>query len=620
MINAIVVTSHHQLKDARRLKTALKQAAIFAPSVVASGEATLSGVRASSGMGASSGLASTEATQDTIGYQSLAACLKALFKTSKALVVFASTGIVIRSLAGVVKNKKLEPAVTAIVGESVIPLLGAQSAGGLRQARTIAAALRLKLVATTATTATFGVDLENPPQGWQLLNQNHYKAFATKLLRHKKVNLGDAPLWLRNPQDTQNHPPQSQSPQSQLLHSRRASLSITTRIPKTFSPNQLVYGEQNLALGIGCIKNCPPQKLESFVINTLTAHNINPQTISGVFSIHQKIGEEAIYHLATRLGVRAKFFTPEVLQKVIQTSEISHRSQEALKAVGVESVCEAAVLAAAGKGSKLLVTKQKTAYATMAVARQVGKSAPTTEGVLYVIGLGAGGEGDITIKAAQALASCDAVVGYEPYTAQAKAFTTAKIYPYKLGEEKLRVLKALSLAQANQTVGLVCSGDAGIYGMASLAVETIAQKQLYIRLKVLGGVTAMSEAAAKSGGILGHDFAAISLSNLLTQEQVILERIKSAAKAGFVMGLYNPTSKTRHKVYAKALKTLQAHLSPQTPVVVAKHISRPKQSITVATLEELPKLAVDMHTTILVGNHTTKTHRGRVYTPRGYEK
>ena len=216
----------------------------------------------------------------------------------------------------------------------------------------------------------------------------------------------------------------------------------------------------------------------------------------------------------------------------------------------------------------------------------------------------------------------------------------AALHPYALGEERDRVAKAIELAAGGARVALVCSGDPGVYAMASLVLEML-EGGLdggldgganpgwgRIAVRIVPGVSALQAAAARAGAPIGHDFCAVSLSDLLTPREVIETRLAHAAAADFVIALYNPVSRTRRKTFERALAILREHRAADTPVVVARNLGRDGESVSIVALGAIDAAlveagAIDMMTVLLVGSSRTRTFAlggsTRAYTPRGYE-
>ena len=234
-----------------------------------------------------------------------------------------------------------------------------------------------------------------------------------------------------------------------------------------------------------------------------------------------------------------------------------------------------------------------------------------------------------TPEADAAIARAGDLIGYSLYIdLLGPAASAKKRHDFELGEEEARVRAALELAAEGREVALICSGDAGIYAMASPAFELIererAAKPEWARLEitVVPGVSALQTAAARAGAPLGHDFCAISLSDLLTPWEVIEKRVRAAAAGDFVIAFYNPVSKRRTTQLAAARDILLQVRPAETPVMLARKLGRTGESLSVITLGALDPANVDMLTVVLVGSSASRRieHGGGawVYTPRGY--
>ncbi|MBP5605687.1 MAG: precorrin-3B C(17)-methyltransferase [Ruminiclostridium sp.] len=238
--------------------------------------------------------------------------------------------------------------------------------------------------------------------------------------------------------------------------------------------------------------------------------------------------------------------------------------------------------------------------------------------MLYIIGIGSGSFGGMTDEAVKAVGSCSLIVGYTVYNDLLRPYFPDKEY-YSTGmrQERDRVLYALGKA-ADCDVELVCSGDAGVYGMAGLAAE-LAEGFPGVSIKVIAGVTAALSGAALLGSPLTNDFAVISLSDLLTPWEVIEKRLEGAALGDFAVVIYNPMSKKRTDTLKKACDIILKYRSPDTPCGIASNIGRMGESSRILTLSELRGTAVDMFTTVFIGNSVTRVIGGRLVTPRGYK-
>lgn len=245
-------------------------------------------------------------------------------------------------------------------------------------------------------------------------------------------------------------------------------------------------------------------------------------------------------------------------------------------------------------------------------------------GEIYLIGLGPGDRALLTPAAADALARCDAVIGYKGYVEQARDLIGGKrVIAMALGEEMARAAKAVDAAICGESVALISSGDAGIYGMAAPLFQHLASigwDGESPAVHTIPGVSAMQAAAAVLGSPLMQDFCAISLSDLLTPWDAIRRRLEAAALGDFVIALYNPRSRKRQTHIAEARRIILRHRAPETPVGIVRSASRPDQRAALTTLGALEQRYddIDMFTTLIIGNSTTYVHTNRMITPRGY--
>jgi precorrin-2 C(20)-methyltransferase len=237
-----------------------------------------------------------------------------------------------------------------------------------------------------------------------------------------------------------------------------------------------------------------------------------------------------------------------------------------------------------------------------------------------VVGLGPGDPELLTSRARTILRDAEVIVGYEAYLQSlAPLALRAELHGSPIGAEVDRAQHALELTQAGRRVALVSSGDAGVYGMASVLLEA-AEHFPELSVEVVPGVTAVLAAAALLGAPLGHDFACISLSDLLTNWDVIATKLEAAADGDFVLALYNPISKQRTWQLAKARDILLNHRRPGTPVGFVDRAFRPGMRVWLTTLGEWAASDVGMETTIIIGNSQTRIVNGRMVTPRGYKR
>lgn len=237
---------------------------------------------------------------------------------------------------------------------------------------------------------------------------------------------------------------------------------------------------------------------------------------------------------------------------------------------------------------------------------------------IYVVGMGPGEEKQMTIEAREVLESCDVIVGYTVYAELMKKMLPEKTYlttPMRQEAERCRL--AFEEAQKGKKVAMVCSGDAGVYGMSGLMLE-IGEEYPDCKVKVVSGVTAALAGGAVLGAPLMHDFAVISLSDLLTPWEKIEKRIRGAAMADFVICLYNPSSRKRADYLKKACEYILEYQSPDTVCGYVRNIGREGEDAHILTLSELKDTEVDMFTTVYIGNSQTRNVDGKMVTPRGY--
>jgi precorrin-3B C17-methyltransferase len=224
----------------------------------------------------------------------------------------------------------------------------------------------------------------------------------------------------------------------------------------------------------------------------------------------------------------------------------------------------------------------------------------------------------MTGRAIRAMQSSDVIIGYTVYVDLVKEYFADKEFmTTPMRKEVDRCVLAFEEAKKGRTVSMICSGDAGVYGMAGLMYE-VGVSYPEIELEIIPGVTAALGGAAVLGAPLIHDFCLISLSDLLTPWEKIEARLLAAAQADFGVCLYNPSSKKRHDYLEKACDLMLQYKSPETVCGIVSNIGREGESYRVMTLNELKQTQVDMFTTVFIGNSQTKEIGGKMVTPRGY--
>ncbi|MES0809990.1 precorrin-3B C(17)-methyltransferase [Roseibium sp. SCPC15] len=569
------------------------------------------------------GLAGRVPTADTQFNETLEH-IQLLFKAGHPIIGFCASGILIRALAPILSDKRNEPPVIAVSedGSSIVPLLGGHR-GANELARILAKSLGGHPAITTAGDTKLGIALDVPPKGWRLSNPEDAKPVMAELLSGASVRLEGSADWLAD---------------AKLDEADDAAIAlVATEKPVAGSPTQLVYHPQKFAVGVGCARHCDPQELIELVEANLTEAGIAKGAVACVASIDLKADEEAMNILAEHLGVPLRLFSAEELQR--ETPRLKNPSNVVFAEVGCHGVSEGAALAAAGAFSALTVEKQKTENATCAIARSPQPIEPEAvgraRGHLSVIGIGPGKDDWRTPEATRLLSEASDVVGYSLYLDIVEKHITGKTHHnFPLGAEEDRVRFALEEAGKGKNVALISSGDAGIYAMGSLVYELLHRNAEYggvsdaakrVSVTNAPGITALQACSARIGAPIGHDFCAISLSDLLTPWEAIEKRLHAAAEGDFVIAFYNPVSKRRRTQLAAAKDILLQHRPATTPVILGVNLGRPEETVRVTTLEALSVDDVDMLTTVMVGSSNTRAIMkgdGKifVYTPRGYAK
>lgn len=237
---------------------------------------------------------------------------------------------------------------------------------------------------------------------------------------------------------------------------------------------------------------------------------------------------------------------------------------------------------------------------------------------LYVVGIGPGAPEEMTVRAMRALEASDVIAGYSVYTDLIRTIYPEKEYLVTpMRQEIDRCRMAIDAALHGKTVSMVSSGDAGVYGMAGLICEM--SKGSGLSVEIIPGVTAALSGAAALGAPLGHDFAVISLSDLLTPWEKIEKRLEAAARADLCIAIYNPSSTKRTDYLMRACDILLRYAAEDTVCGAVRNIAREGETVRIMSLAQLRTYRADMFTTVFVGNSQTCVIEGRMVTPRGYK-
>ena len=555
----------------------------------------------------------TTQTFDDVGQH-----LRELFNAGQPIIAIMASGSIIRLLATELNDKNAEPPVIAVSsdGAQVVPLLGGHHGANVL-AKTIAKKLGANAAVTTAGDVQFGVALDAPPSGYVLANTENAKAVMAELVSGASANLNGEAAWLSK---------------SSIPFDPQGKVMLTiSETPIDAGPLELVYHPQTHVLGMGCERGADFEELLKLAENTIVKAGMASQTIAAICSLDVKADETAIHEVAAHFGVEARFF--DAVQLEAQAARLKNPSEIVYDEVGCHGVAEGAALAAVGSEGSLEVEKHKSARATCAIGRAADvldvSATGRSRGKLFVVGIGPGSDEWRSPQVSAMIGASSDLVGYSLYLDLVAKISQGKTrHDFDLGREEDRVRHAMELAGKGKNVSLVCSGDAGIYAMATLVFELLADGGLSdsakrIAIEVSPGISALQAAASRIGAPLGHDFCTISLSDLLTPWEDIQKRVKAAAQGDFVIAFYNPVSKRRRTQLAFARDLLLEYRPFETPVVLATNLGREGENVKVVELGKLEIDDVDMLTVVIVGSSNTRTvdtQDGRVwvYTPRGY--
>jgi cobalt-precorrin 5A hydrolase / precorrin-3B C17-methyltransferase len=557
-----------------------------------------------------------------VPFEDTGAHFAALYREGLPIVAVMASGAIIRLLAPHLADKHGEPPVVAVSedGASVVPLLGGHH-GANDLARAIAAALSAHAAITTAGDLRFGVALDDPPAGYRLANPQDARGVMADLVAGASVRLKGQAAWLE---------------ESRLPIDAGGAVTLTVTDAATIpGPSELIYHPATLVLGMGCERGASAAEAIALAEDALSSAGLAPESLAAVASLDLKADETAIHAVAAHFGVPARFYDATTLEAEVERLE--NPSDIVFAEVGCHGVAEGAALAAVGPEGALIVPKRKTRAVTAAIAQATtpldAETIGRARGTLFIVGIGPGSDAWRSPEVSGMVERSTDLVGYGLYIDLLWRLADGKTrHDFDLGAEELRVRHAMELAGTGRTVSLVCSGDAGIYAMATLAFELLdkaggetglTDAARRIEIVVSPGISALQAAAARVGAPLGHDFCTISLSDLLTPWADIQRRVKAAAEGDFVIAFYNPVSKRRRTQLAHARDVLLQHRPADTPVVLATNLGRERETVRVVPLAELQIDDVDMLTVVIVGSsetRTVKTGDGRlwVYTPRGY--
>lgn len=540
---------------------------------------------------------------------SVADALRRAWVECDAVVAFLATGAVVRILAPLLGDKGSDPGVVVVdeAGRHAVALLGGHSGGANRLAEQVGETLGARPVITTATDA---VDVPGLDQlGWPV--EGAVAAVSRAILDGAAVRLEtDAGVVWPLPALPGNVSAESPS-RSPLITAGEVAgeehrIVIADRMVAP-DARTVVLRPPSLVVGVGASRGVTGDEVLQLLDRVLADAGLSRGSVACLATVDAKADEIGILDAARVLGVPLETRTAEELAAV----DVPHPSEVVRRAVGTASVSEAAALLVADGGAGLLAPKTASATATVAVARR------RPRGRLAVVGLGPGARDLLTPRAVAELRRASVVVGLDQYVDQVRDLLRpgTRVLATGLGEEEARARAAVAEAVAGHAVALIGSGDAGVYAMASPALEGADDS---IDVVTVPGVTAGLAASALLGAPLGHDHAYVSLSDLHTPWEVIESRVRAAAEGDFVVLFYNPRSRARDWQLGAALAVLAKHRPPDTPVGVVRNATREDERIHLSALEGFDPGIVDMYSLVVVGSSRTRVVAGRMVTPRGY--
>lgn len=603
--------------------------------------------------------------------------LEGLWPTCRGFIFCLAVGAVVRLVAPLLQGKTIDPAIVVIdeAGQFAISLCSGHRGGADRLAQGVAHQLGATPIVTGAANQLRlpGIDVLGVPFGWQR-GPGDWTQVSAALARQAPVQVIQcvgSTLWQSqlpvghpfhfnafSPNEAENGECRTDAiaPKARVW----ISASLLPRSPESTLPTVHWY-PRVLWVGVGCERGTARETIEAAIQQVCQTYQLAEGAIAGVATLDLKRDEVGLVELCRDRRWPLRCFSAESLRMV----PVPTPSTIVESVVGTPSVAEAAALlviqnAPHGQrptqlniqNSDLYDASDRTAvfslpsqpdalsFAPLRVTKQVYRQAEQSgavtvaiaeaeqeylgkEGTLFLVGIGPGRLDQMTPAAKTAIAQADAVVGYQLYM----ELIAPLLRPGQLAialpitQERQRAERAIALAQWGLTVAVVSSGDCGIYGMAGLVLEEL-QAQGWDgktpAVQIFPGISALQSAAARVGAPLMHDFCAISLSDLLAPWEAIEKRLIAAAAADFVTALYNPRSRTRTHQIEIAQRIFLEHRPPQTPVAVVRAAYRTDEQIRLTTLAHFLDEPIDMLTTVLIGNHSTRTFSNWMMTPRGY--
>ncbi len=519
-----------------------------------------------------------------------------LWPTSRAIVFIMASGIAVRSIAPLIKDKAHDPAivVTDERGNNVISLLGGHEAGANELAARIAEHIGANPVITTGTDTNdlVSIDVFAKDNGLVIENRDALPRVSKRHIEHGTLSVySDRAFNLPDGYEAVTSPD-------------KADVIISSRVMESHA---LMLRPRSLVIGIGLNSGTTSGEISGAVDALMIKHSLSPLSLKCIATHEKKAAEPGLIEFAKSRGLRVIGITAEELNSV----QGIVKSEAAQRALGVQAVAEPSAIVASHQG-RLIVHKTKSGNLTLAVAESLAAT-------LYIVGTGPGGLSHITPAALDAIRSSDVIVGFKAYITMIELLLAGKeVVATSMTEEVKRAKAAVELAASGRRVAVISGGDAGVYGMAGLIFEVIDAMAAAVDVVVIPGISALNACASVLGAPLMHDFAAISLSDRLTPWEKIEERLDAAGRADFVIALYNPKSRGRATQLGRAREIILRHRAQSTPVGIVDSAMRPDERAVVTTLERMMDFEVGMRSTVIIGNSMSFRTGGRMVTPRGY--
>lgn len=587
------------------------------------------------------------------------------------LVFIMAAGIVVRTIAPLIKDKRKDPAIVVLdeKGKYAVSLLSGHLGGGNELATSIAAYLGGEAVITTASDVNNMTSIDLWARDNNLIVEDWH---ALPQICTRLINNGILRVYIE-----QNTDIKLSEEFIRVAEPRFADVIITNKKEIDLNDKkqticQLYLHPRNLVIGIGCNRGTSAEEIEGSVKRVLDEYNLSFLSVKSIATIDIKGNEPGLVAFAKKYDLHIDTYTPDELNSVACKAEDIEKSDVVFNATGSYAVAEPAALLGAQGGlrppcetpdktmgnsrPKLLVSKQKIGNVTVTIAEQKSEARsqklpphpPLAKGGLrggsriYIVGTGPGGIEHITPYAQDAIRKSDVIVGYGTYLDLIQELIKDKeVVSTGMTQEIDRCKKAVEIALSGKTVSVISGGDPGIYAMAGLVFEILKDRDelcvmgnelkanntshithhaLRITVEVIPGISALNACAARLGAPLMHDFAVISLSDRLTPWDLIEKRLTAAAMSDFVTVLYNPKSMGRPKHINKVRAIFLRHRSTETPVGIVKGAMRENERVIITNLRDMLNYDIDMQTTVIIGNSQTFTWNNYMITPRGYER